>query len=327
MAIRIGLIGAGRMGATTHAPAIATRQDVSITAVYDPQPAAAQAVKDKYNAAMCASAVELAGRADVDAVMVCSPTYAHIEGIRAAAKTGKPIFCEKPLCRSLAEADEILALLKGYRAPVTVGFVRRHGVGQQKFHEIVASGVLGTLRSATADMTFGAFKRLDGDWFADFPRSGGMALDMFIHHFDLFNWSFGLPRRVYAQGTLLSRSQPEPADYISGTMTFRNGVICNLSGGWLRFGRSNNFMEVYGDNGCVSYKWGVPEVVVNLKGQEPIVYKTPDPLPVFQAEDNVWLDAVLGQGKVKVTVEDGVNAVKVALALIESAQSNRVIEL
>ena len=327
MAIRIGLIGAGRMGATTHAPAITVREDVAITAVYDPLPAAAQGVRDKYHAAVCASAPELAARADVDAVMICSPTFAHIEGIRATAKTGKPLFCEKPLCRSLAEADEVLRLLKGYQAPVTVGFVRRHGVGQQKFHEIVASGVLGRLRIATAEMMFGAFKRLEGDWFVDFARSGGMALDMFIHHFDLFNWSFGMPQRVYAQSSLLSRAQAEPADYISGTMTFRNGVICNLSGGWQRFGRSNNYMDVYGENGCVSYKWGVPEVTLTLKGQDPVVYKTPDPLPVFQAEDNVWLDAILGKGKVKVTVADGVNAVKVALALIESAQSNRVIEL
>lgn len=327
MTIRIGLIGAGRMGANTHAPAITVREDVAISAVYDPLPAAAQVVRDKYNAAICESAEALAARADVDAVMICSPTYTHIEGIRATAKTGKPIFCEKPLCRSLAEADEILKLLKGYQAPVTVGFVRRFGAGQRKFYEIATSGVLGPLRIATAEMMLGVFKRQEGDWFADFARSGGMILDMFIHHFDLFNWLFGMPRRVYAQSTLLSREQPEPADYVSGTMTFRNGVICNLNGGWLRFGRSNNYMDVYGDNGCVSYKWGAPEVTLILKGQEPVVYKTPEPLPVFQAEDNVWLDAILGKGKVKVTLEDGVNAVKVALALIESAQSNRVIEL
>jgi predicted dehydrogenase len=327
MAIRIGLIGAGRMGARTHAPAITQRQDVAITAVYDPLPAAAQVLKDQYGAELCASAAELASRADVDAVMICSPTFVHIEGIRAVAKTGKPIFCEKPLCRSLAEADEIQRLLKDYPAPVTVGFVRRYSTAQQKFQEIVASGVLGPLRSASAEMLFGAFKRLEDDWFADFERSGGMILDMFIHHFDLLNWLFGLPQRVYAQGSLLNREQAEPADYMSGTLTFPNGVICNLNGSWHRVGRSSNYLEVFGDYGCVSHQWGVAEVKVTLKEQEPVIHQVPETLPVFQAEDNCWLDAILGKGEVKVTLEDGIAAVKVALALIESAQRHRVVEL
>ena len=274
MAIRIGLIGAGGW-ANACAGDYGSRTTV-ISAVYDPLPAAAQVVRDKYQAVICESAEALAARADVDAVMICSPTYTHIEGIRATAKTGKPIFCEKPLCRSLAEADEILKLLKGYQAPVTVGFVRRFGAGQQKFYEIVASGVLGPLRIATAEMMLGVYKRQEGDWFADFALSGGMILDMFIHHFDLFNWSFGTCRsECMRKAPCSAASSPEPADYVSGTMTFRNGVICNLSGGWLRFGRSNNYMDVYGDNGCVSYKWGAPNVTLTLKGQEPVIYETP----------------------------------------------------
>ena len=98
--LNVGIIGAGRMG-NAHAANFAKLKSAAVTAVYDIDPAKANAFKEKYPAvAIKNSAAELVGAPEVDLIVITSPTYCHKEGLLAAMATGKPIFCEKPLCRT-----------------------------------------------------------------------------------------------------------------------------------------------------------------------------------------------------------------------------------
>ena len=325
--LKVGIVGLGRLG-TSHANNLAALPDVKLTAVYDPKPEAAQQGREKYGMAVMASARELVNAPDVDAVCVASPTYCHAEAVLLALQAGKPVFCEKPICRTWAEAEQLLAAEAKAKSRVAVGFVRRFHPGQHKLDELLRDGLIGTLRFCNVDLVVGTFKRLPGDWFADFQLSGGVILDMLAHHLDLLNWSFGAPARVYCEGLLMAPALPEPNDYASATLVYQNNVICNLLCGWQRFGRSANCYEIYGDNGSLTYTWGAKHIVHHPKNGEKqeIAFDVTEESP-YATEIKSWLAGIAAGTPPKVTLQDGVNSLRIALAMITSSQEKRLVQL
>ena len=247
--LKIGIIGAGRLG-NVHAGNIAQLTNAKLAAVYDIAEAPAKNMSERYGAEIFASPEELVSK--VDAVVVASPSDCHLEGVRAAVNACKSVFTEKPLCRFAEQAEDYKKLLSGFDKTFGIGFVRRHMYKSKVFKDLLDEGKLGKLKFCNVDLPFGAFKRIHGDWFTDYRRSGGVILDMLAHHMDLANWFFGRPVLVYAQGLLLDPTQELPSDYVSATVTYENGVIANMMCSWQRFGRSGERMEVYGNKGALT---------------------------------------------------------------------------
>ena len=161
------------------------------------------------------------------------------------------IFCEKPLCRTQDDADRLLALLEGYQKLFAVGFVRRHMYKVIKAKQMLDANTLGRILYCNVDLPHGKYKRMPGDWFADFELCGGAILDMLAHHVDLCNWFFGQPVNVYASSLLLDSKLPLPADYVASIVNYDSGVICNLMSSWQRVGRSGEMMEIQGEKGTL----------------------------------------------------------------------------
>ena len=203
--LKVGIIGAGRMG-NAHAENLAKLKSVAVTAVYDIDPAKANAFKEKYpDVAIRNSAAELAGAPEVDLVVITSPTYCHKEGLLAAMATGKPIFCEKPLCRTPEDFKELAPLISSYKNLFAIGFVRRYSPGVVLMDKLISEGKIGKIICASVCCIFGGFRREWGDWFADYDKSGGVMLDMLAHHCDLQNKFLGKPVSVYAQAMRLPK--------------------------------------------------------------------------------------------------------------------------
>lgn len=335
--VKIGIIGAGRLG-NVHASHLALMPDVKIAGVYDIKPEAAQAMHDKYGAKICKSATELAGSPDIDGVIVTSPTYCHLEGIKAAVAADKHVFCEKPLTRTLEDAKEALALLKGYPKLFTVGFVRRYMAKSLKVKQLLAEGLIGKVRYCNIDLPFGAYRRMYGDWFADFDKSGGVIVDMLAHHADLANWYFGEADSVYAAGMLLDRTQELPSDYAAAVVRYKNGVICNLMCAWQRFGRSNEQMEIYGEKGSLTMD-GTDSIAFHpLGGEKRLIevnvaadkaggVEQVNVADGFQIEAERFVKAVAGGSREGMpTAQDGFLSLALGIAMIKSAQTNQVVK-
>ncbi|MBR4611468.1 MAG: Gfo/Idh/MocA family oxidoreductase, partial [Kiritimatiellae bacterium] len=121
--LKVGIIGAGRMG-NAHAENIAKLGSATVTAVYDIDPAKSAAFKEKYpDVIIRNSAEELVNAPEVELIVITSPTYCHKEGLLAAMATGKPIFCEKPLCRTPEDLKELAPLISSYKNLFAIGFV------------------------------------------------------------------------------------------------------------------------------------------------------------------------------------------------------------
>ena len=332
--IKFGIIGAGRLG-TTHADSLSKMENVKLAAVYDISEEKAQAMREKYGPEICSSVDELVAK--VDAIVVATPSDCHIDGVRAAVKANKPVFTEKPLCRFAEQAEEYRSLLKGFTKTFGIGFVRRHMAKTLKFKELLDSGVIGNIRFCNVDLPFGAFKRMYGDWFTDYKRSGGVILDMLAHHMDLANWFFGDAKRVYAQGLLLDPAQGLPADYVSATVTYANGIIVNMMCSWQRFGRSGEVMEIYGEKGALTLDASSTVKLVLLDGttQEIEVNETAQSAGVgnastgngFMNEMVAFADAIRTGRSYFPGIPEAFASFAVAEAMMRSAETNQIVTI
>lgn len=145
MSIRVGLIGAGVMGAD-HARILSREiPGVALQSVCDADIARARAIAEA-TGALHAGADPWAVIADksVDAVVIASPDDTHAPLAKACIEAGKPVLCEKPLSQSASEClDLIAAEVKAGRRLVQIGFMRRFDPAYVEMKQTFARGVVG----------------------------------------------------------------------------------------------------------------------------------------------------------------------------------------
>jgi len=151
--VRIGLIGAGRIGAN-HATALVRHVwTAELAAVADVLPDSAR----RLGAELGVPAVEieeLLADPTIEAVAITASATAHSALIQRAAAAGKAVFCEKPMAMSLAEADAAIVACARAGVPLQVGFNRRFSDDFASAYGVVSRGEIGTprlLRSVTRD--------------------------------------------------------------------------------------------------------------------------------------------------------------------------------
>jgi len=189
MSVRIGLIGAGRMGKVFAHTLAFTVSEVNLVAVADIDPRTCQEVATRYGAKYhYTDYQELLKRDDIDAVVIVTPTATHAEVIKAAAAAGKHIFSEKPLAQTLQMCDEAIAAVATAGVKLQLGFMRRFDAAYAMAKRKIDEGIIGTpvmFHSSSRDP-----KRTSLE-FARRENSGGMIIDMGVHDFDLARWLMG----------------------------------------------------------------------------------------------------------------------------------------
>jgi myo-inositol 2-dehydrogenase / D-chiro-inositol 1-dehydrogenase len=152
--IRIGLIGAGRIG-TSHAELLARRvPGAKLRAVADPRPEAAAALAARYGCDAVSDPARLLADPDIDAIVIAASSEVHAQLIVAATAEGKAVFCEKPMGLTLDESDRAIAAAHRAGVPLQVGFNRRFAPDFAAARRLVAGGGIGTvqlMRSLTRD--------------------------------------------------------------------------------------------------------------------------------------------------------------------------------
>jgi myo-inositol 2-dehydrogenase/D-chiro-inositol 1-dehydrogenase len=123
MMTKIGLLGAGRIG-QVHARAVSSVPNAQLVAVADPMPAAAEMLRDSYSCEV-RTIEQIKDAADIDAVIICTPTDTHADLIEDFARAGKAIFCEKPVDLDLSRVKACLKVVEETKATLMVGFQRR----------------------------------------------------------------------------------------------------------------------------------------------------------------------------------------------------------
>ena len=187
-----GVIGCGGIADRRTIPGMMLAKNAKLYAVMDVNETVAKSVCEKYGAEKYyTDAASLIADPAVEAVYIASPVMFHTEQVLAAAKAGKHVLCEKPLCltsEQSAEAEKFCAE-KGVKA--AVGLMMRYHAHHQRMREMIASGKLGQVVSLRAQLNCW-FPDIPGNWRQVKATTGGGALiDMGIHCLDLIEYIAG----------------------------------------------------------------------------------------------------------------------------------------
>ena len=192
--IRVGVIGAG-IG-QVHLAAYTTLPGVEVVGLADlnderaREVAATYAVPETYH-----DYVDLLARSDLDAVSVCLPNALHAPVALAALQHGKHVLVEKPMARTVAEAEAMIAAAEAAGRVLMIAFNYRYRGDVQWLKQYIESGALGRIYYAKAHwMRRSGIPRL-GSWFVSKEQAGGGPLiDLGVHVLDLALYLMGEPR-------------------------------------------------------------------------------------------------------------------------------------
>ena len=319
--MKVGVIGAGFIGAI-HLGAYANMPDVEVVGVADGLPEIAAAGAAVVGASAYPSYEDLVSAEEVDLVDVCLPTSYHRDLALKAARDGKHVILEKPIARSLEDAEEIIAAFAGGSQRLFVGHVVRFFPEYVRIKEMIDAGELGTVGVARTSRR-SPFLTGWNDWYADWRMSGGVLLDLFIHDFDFLRWALGEVERVYARSVL--GHEYNRLDYALVTLRFEGGAIAHLEGQWGFPGPFNYSIEVAGSRAMVAADSTGPAPVRFLggtkdTGESPdvIVGKSP-----FQTELEHFIRCAATDDEPIVDAHDALEALRIGHAAIESVKTGR----
>jgi inositol 2-dehydrogenase len=329
MTIRIGLIGAGRMGATFAHHLINSIAEADLIAIADAhgktagEVAARYGVESTYN-----DYYRLLERPDIDAVVIASPTNTHAEIIQAAARAGKHIFCEKPLALTMEDCDAAIAAVKAAGINLQLGFMRRFDAGYVAAKRKIEEGLIGKpvmFKSTGRDP-----KRTSLE-FARRENSGGLIADMAAHDFDLGRWLMGSEvQRVYSEGGCLVYPELQDVGDIDNAVVnlrFASGAIGNVDVSRNAVYGYDIRTEVLGSEGglMISKIRQTPILVMTRDGV------THDTVPYFMerfgeayaAEIRDFVACILEGREPTVTAQDGRAAAAIGIAATISFEEGR----
>ena len=251
MTLRIAVLGAGRIG-KMHAELLARQvPGASLAMVQDINGDASRAVGQQFDAPHTTEVDEVFASTDVDAVAICSSTDTHVPFMIAAAKTGKAIFCEKPISLDLAKVDEALAVIKSSGVPFQVGFNRRFDAAHDSVRAAVIDGSVGDLHMVRISSRDPAPPPIPY-----IKVSGGIFLDMMIHDFDMARFITGSEViDVYAQGAVrIDPAIGEAGDLDTAVVMLRheNGCITTIDNSRQAVYGYDQRVEAFGSGGLAA---------------------------------------------------------------------------
>lgn len=202
MPIRYGIVGFGMMG-VEHLQNIEAIDDAELVAVADPDEGQrALASKRGVAAANVFSDYrEMIGRADLDALVIATPNFTHVDVLRDCLGTDKHLLIEKPLCTTVEDCREVERAAAAHRGVLWVGMEYRYMPPVARLVDEVHGGTVGRLRMlAIREHRFPFLKKV-GDWNRFSRNTGGTLVEKCCHFFDLMNFIVGSdPVRVFASG-------------------------------------------------------------------------------------------------------------------------------
>jgi predicted dehydrogenase len=255
--VRLGVVGCGKVVCRIHLPALRRVLGARVVAVADPVPARrAEGARLAGGVAAFFDCEELLQRAEIDAVLICTPSAQHAHCALAALAVRKHVYVEKPLASNLLEAEAIVRAWRGTGLVGMSGFNYRHHPLYLKMREMVSSGFLGQVISIRSCFT-SAGEWIDA-WRKERSSGGGVLLDLAGHHIDLAQFICGQRICEVAAQVASWRSEQDTA-WVE--MRLENGIL--MQSFFSLRGTDTNRFEIYGELGriTVDYVAGTLELI------------------------------------------------------------------
>ncbi len=328
--IRAAVIGVGSMG-RNHARIYNEMEDVELVAVSDVDYDLAEKTASRYKTKCYREYTEMFAEEKLDLVSVAVPTKHHHRVASSALERGLHVLLEKPIADSITSAQEITRLAQDQNRKLMVGHVERFNPAVTALKRRLDEGQLGRI--------FQIHVRRLGP-FPHRVRDVGVVIDLATHDLDVMcHLTDADVKRVYAETEQKIHTHHE--DSLSGLLRFQNGVVGVLDVNWLTptkvrelyvTGEKGMFTVNYltqdlylYENEYVDSDWdrlgmlkGVGEgnmIKLRIRKREPLY-----------VELESFVQAVLHDRQPQVTGEDGIRALMLAEAMVESGRQHKIVE-
>jgi predicted dehydrogenase len=334
--VKIAIIGAGFIG-NVHLEAFSNISAAKVVAVADSNEEKGRETAAKAGADYYGDIDELLKKSDADVIDICTPTFMHADMVGQAAKSGRHIFCEKPLALDLKEADAMVDAVKKNNIKGMVGHVLRFWPQYVEAKKIIDSGKLGKPYHAFCERLCVTPAWPWKGWMTNEKLSKGAPVDMQIHDLDYLIWLFGPPKNVKAQGVF--SKDLNSYMHIGTTVEFKSGQHGLTEAG---YGFKGEFpftmvLRILCENGTVEWIYRAGKTVGD-RGEEfePVVYLADGTVykPEYDHNDPYYLeckyfvDCIENDTEItQATFEQGWASLQLALASFESAKKGTVVKI
>jgi predicted dehydrogenase len=326
--LRIGLVGCGAFG-ESHLIAFAGLPFVQVTAVTDIVPERAHKLAERYQVARVAKDCrELCSFKDVDAVSVVTTEDQHLEPVLAALENGKHVFVEKPLATRLGDAERMVAVARETGLILMPGHILRFETKYAVVKEQLGSGRLGRILSIYT-------RRNRAKWLAAIYKRTPIVIETAINDIDVMLWYTG--KKVKSvRGHNITVEPGKGVDLTWAVLRFEDGTLGVLETMWLLPDKTaflDDFLQVVATSGVANIDvlnsgltiWCGDGAEVPDVSYEPRLRGSA--YGALREELSYFSLCVLEGQKPSISPEDGLEAVRVGLAVVESARADREVEV
>jgi predicted dehydrogenase len=248
--VKVGLIGTGFV-ADIHAAAARLVPEVELVAVASPRPGKAEHfARERGVAHAFTDYRDLLALKEVELVTLALPNDLHAQACLDAARAGKHVLCEKPLCRTLEEADRMIEACRAAGVLLLYAEELCFAPKYVRAKQLVDEGALGrAFLVKQSEEHFGPHS----EWFWDVGRSGGgVLLDMGCHSIEFARWVFGKPKvkSVWASMNVhVHRDKTRGEDHSLCVVEYEGGQVGLAENSWAKQGGVDDRCEIYGSGG------------------------------------------------------------------------------
>lgn len=331
--LRLGIIGAGRIG-KVHCESIGRYvKDAVVACVADPF---MNAETEKTVKALGAEKVtkdyrEILADKSIDAVLICSSTDTHAKISIEAIEAGKHVFCEKPVDHDVDKILEVKAALAKSNVKYQVGFNRRFDHNFEAVRDAIASGKIGHLD------VLKICSRDPGAPPVEYIKvSGGIFLDMTIHDFDMVRFLSGDEvESVYAVGGVtVDKAIGEAGDIDTAiiTMKLKGGTLAVIDNCRRATYGYDQRAEAFGALGQVTIANDCKSSAVisdanGVTAEKPLYFFLERYMQAYVKEITEFVDCIVNDKPVSVGIEDGLQAVAIGIAAKKSLETGMPVKL
>jgi scyllo-inositol 2-dehydrogenase (NADP+) len=251
--IKLGIIGAGRMG-ITHYSIINSHPEIQITSVADPSGTILSIMSKYLPIKTYKDYKDMLKVEDLNGVLVCTPPNLHYPIIMKAAEKDLHVFVEKPFTSKLKEARELVFMYQKNGLVNQVGYVNRFNDVFGKVKEFVNNNTIGKIIRFKSEMFSCTINKPDENsgWRSKRNSGGGVIFEMASHAIDLVNFLIGKPDRVIGSSLNYIYSK-NVEDAVSSTFVYKNGISGTLYVNWSdsSYRKPTNKIEIFGDRGRI----------------------------------------------------------------------------
>jgi predicted dehydrogenase len=248
---RVGLIGAGKMG-ISHYAILGAHARATVAAVCDSTTYVTSALRKHLGVRTYKDHCKMIDGAELDAVLVATPTATHFEVARYALEHGLHVFVEKPLCLDPGQSRRLAELARAKGCANQVGYHNRFVATFREAARLVRAGALGDVYHVGGS-AFGQVvvrTKTGLTWRSRRSEGGGCLHDYASHVVDLMNFVVGPPERVLS-AQLRSVYSKDVEDAVYAQFRYPNGASGLLETNWSdeTYRKMSTTLVVYGTSG------------------------------------------------------------------------------